>query len=214
MAPRTVRNHGLDRFYQRQMGWFEEMHDSGVAVAIPAALHYCGEYDLQAPKWLIRAADDLLCSLLRREKSNKRGRACGHVARYRQDMIDHARWSEVQVVRQKQIEIKEQVDELRAMANPPKVVLAERQKMLDWVGRTLRRAFECAAMLLEGTNAYGSPEAIKRSYFEVIRNDREQKRPLRYHVLDARFLARLGIEFEVGVRPGRKTVPLYDLTLK
>ena len=136
------------------------------------------------------------------------------MARYRQDMVDYARWDQVTVVRQKQIEIREEVEELRAKRNVPKSMLEEQEKKLAWVGKTLNRAYECAAMLLEGDEAYGSPEAMKRSYFQVKRNSGGPRHTLRYHLLDPRFLSRLGLKHEIEMRPGRKKVPFYNLTLR
>ena len=203
----------LTEVHNFQLGCFETMAGSGVVVAIAAALHYCRQHDLEAPRWVVAAADDLLCDLLRREKSNRRGRASGTVARHRQDMIDYARWDQVKEVRRRQIEIAEQVEELRGISNVPAKILEDRQKMLAWVGTTLNRAFECAAMILEGSEAYGSPDAIKRSYFQVDHNNRDPSQALRYHLLDPEFLRMLGLKHEIEMRPGRKKVPLYELTI-
>lgn len=60
---------------------YRQMFHAELGVA--AALHYCTEHDLDAPRWLIRAATELVFALLRNEKSRKRGRSCGIVARYR-----------------------------------------------------------------------------------------------------------------------------------
>lgn len=189
------------------------MVESDVAVAVPAALDYCVRNKLDVPPWLAVVATELLCDLMKREKSTKRGRARGFVARHRQDRIDYARWDQVKVVRQKQIELHEQVAALRALPHIPPGMLQERQRMLDWVGCTLNRAYECAALLLEGSEAFGGPDAIKRSYFQVERNSHDPGQILRYHLLDPRFLSRLGLKHEIEVRPGKKHVPLYTLVL-
>jgi hypothetical protein len=89
----------------------------------------------------------------------------------------------------------------------------DRARLQAWYGNTLDRAFECTAMLLEGTEAYGSPDAIKRSYFKVGRGLADPKQGMRYCQLEPRFLAKLGIKWEPFVRPGRKLVPLYEVTL-
>ena len=150
--------------HDSELACLEAMIQSGVAVAVPAALHYCTEHQLSAPSWLLPAAMEMLCSLLKREKSPKRGRSCGAVARYRQDMIDYARWDQIMLVREKQRDILREVEQLRRLRNVPRRLMHEHEKLLEWVGRTLSRAFECAAMLLEGSEAYGSAEAMKRSY--------------------------------------------------
>jgi len=202
----------LKELDNEQLEIFRIMVRSGVAVAIPAALDYCVAHRLDAPSWVLEAASDLLCDLLKREKSNRRGRSCGFVARHRQDMVDYECWDQVKVVRQKQAEIREEVEELRKLRNVPRDVLEEREKMLCWVGRTSNRAFECAAMVLEGTDGYGSPEAIKRSYFKVHRNNRDPNQALRYHVLSHRILSRIGIADVTKARPSR-IVPFYERTI-
>jgi hypothetical protein len=134
------------------------------------------------------------------------------VARYRQDMSDYARWDQIMVVREKQRDILKQIQELRSLPKVPKRLLDEHEKMLGWVGRTLNRTFECAAMLLEGTEAYGTPEAMKRSYFQVEAKNRDPNQALRYHQLSRRLLLNLGVKEASELRPGRRSVPLYELT--
>ena len=71
-------------------------------------------------------------------------------------MKDYMRWDEVKTVREKQIEIRDEVNFLKA--NPKKAPpgrLEDREKMLKWVGRSFKRADECASMLLAETAAFG-----------------------------------------------------------
>ena len=201
----------LMALHETQLNHYETMLNSGVAVAVPAALDHCIKNNLHVPRWLQEAALTLLCDLMGREKSRKRGRSCGSVSRCRQDMVAYARWDQVNVVRRKQRELREEVEKLRSLSNVPHEILEDREKLLAWVGSTLNRAFECAAMILEGTDAYASPEAMKRSYFQVQRNMASW--PLRYHLLDPRVLHRLGTKNEIEVRPGRRLVPLYERTI-
>jgi hypothetical protein len=203
----------LEEHYARELSHLATMVRSGVAVAVPAALNYCAEHELWAPPWLLQSATDLVCDLLIREKSNRRGRSAGYLARYRQDLIDYARWDEVDVVRRKQLEILEEVQQLQKMQNVPPKLLKEREKMLAWVGSTLNRAFECASMLLQNSNAFGSPEAIKRSYFQVRRNSRDPRFRLRYHLLDSGIQRKLGLNSEEKKSRTRKQKPFYELTL-
>src|SRR6266511_2008123 len=88
MASLSQPNSAVEEFDRLELESFQNMVQAGVVVAVPAALHYCAEHEISAPAWLIKAALDLLCDLLKREKSTKRGRAAGAIARYRQDMID------------------------------------------------------------------------------------------------------------------------------
>src|SRR5262249_48796653 len=89
---RTRQIASISAFHENQLECFELMVRWTVAVAVPASFYYCLENRLDTPPWLLAAATELLCDLLKREKSNKRGRSCGFVARHRQDTIDYARW--------------------------------------------------------------------------------------------------------------------------
>jgi hypothetical protein len=205
----------LEDFHRRRMEWLEGMLRGGNAIAIPAAVQYCSKHGLTVPPWLVTATAVHYAELLRRDVPKKRGRSVSLVDRYRQDMTDYARWDEVKTVREKQIEILDEVNFLRANLNKaPSGRLEDREKMLKWVGRSLKQAYECASMRLAETSAFGGPDAIKSSYLAVEKANRTKAEPLRYHMLDEDFLASVGIEpishrrFQV-----RKVVPLYDLTL-
>jgi hypothetical protein len=154
----------------------------------------------------------VLCSLLRRERSKKRGRSAGAGTRYRQDMIDLARHSDVEEIRERQKEFKLRVQELHALRKVPPAMLKDSEKMLRWLGTTWIRVYECAAMILAGTKAAAKPETIKSSYQKVQRNGRDPKQPMRYMVLNSRFLRRVGIESGFSTRRDKKSVPFYDLT--
>jgi hypothetical protein len=201
--------------HERRMDWLKIMFDGGNAIAIPAAIQYCSMNDMAVPRWLIQATAAQYPHLLRTDAPKKRGRSVSWVDRHRQDMRDYARWDEVKCVREKQVEIREEVEFLRV--NPTKASpgrAEDREKMLVWVGRSLKRAFDCASMLLAESDAFGGPDAIKASYLTVEKVNRTQSQPLRYHMLDERFLMSVGIS-PISHRKGRarKVVPLYDLTL-
>jgi len=180
-------------------------------LGVAAALHYCDEHDLDAPRWLIRAASELVFALLRNEKSKKRGRACGIVARYRQDMIDFERWERVCEVREKQEELPEVAEDLQAR-NAPQGMLEEQEKMRDWTGKDWLKAYECASMIVQGTDAHAGPDAMKTSYQKVQQNDRDPKQALRYHVLGRAIERRLGLDCSFPRRVN-KCAPFFDLTL-
>jgi hypothetical protein len=205
----------LEDFHARRLEWFETMLRGGSAIAIPATLQYCSKNALLVPSWLVGPAALYCAELLQRDIPKKQGRSTNLVDRYRQDMTDYARWAEVKSVREKQIEMKQEVNYLRD--NPKKASpgrLEDREKMLKWVGRSLRRAYECASMLLAESSAFGGPDAMQSSYLTVEKINRCQSQPLRYHMLDEDFLASIGIApASCPRRRVRKVVALYDLTL-
>lgn len=200
-------NHALEEFDRREMKNFERMVQASVMVGVPAALHYCAKHEVSVPAWLVRAALDLLCDLLKREKSTKRGRAAGAVARYHQDMIDMTRWNEVCVLREKQAVIHENVSYYSntSIASSPR--FAEEVVRAAWFGHSLSRIFECVSDQLERTEAFGSPESIKRSYRQVERNNRSPTQAFRYCILDPLFLRMLGINHDLGYGRGVKFAP-------
>jgi len=203
----------LADFHKRRMQSLEHMFVNGIAIATSAAMEYCAKHDLTVPPWLKVATAKHLVDLLMKGASKQRGRSSNIVDRYRQDMNDYARWDEVTTVREKQKEILQEVEFLRAHADSLKPgLLEEREKTLAWAGRSLERAYQCASMLLRGTTAFGGPDAMKASYLKVTKACRNPT--YRYHMLDDDFLISIGIQpISRQFLQVRKHVPLYDLTL-
>lgn len=200
--------------FQRELNRLRVMASNGIVAAVPAALHFCQQWKQPVPDWLLAESTELLCSLLKGDEPKRRGRASSHIARLRQDGIDYSRWSTVIWQREAQLDLLRQVESIRADDRGISAAYREdREKLQAWLGTTLDRAFECSTMILEGTAAFGSPDAIKRSYFKVERNMAIPKEAVRYSQLDPHFLRKLGIEWEPFVRPGRKLEPLYVLSL-
>ena len=205
----------LDDFHQRELEWLEVMFCGGSAIAIPAGVRYCAKHDLHLPRWLVKATATHYSELLRGDAPQRRGRSANLIDRHRQDMNDYMRWDEVTTVREMQIEIRVELNFLRA--NPRKTPagrLQDREKMQKRVGRSFERAFECASMLLADTSACGGPDAMRLSYRKVKKANRDQGQALRYHMLDNDFLLSIGIDqIPLRTNRGKKVAPLFDLTL-
>lgn len=183
-----------------RLAHLRKAYEAGVIVAVPAALDYCIEHDFEPPRWLVQAALDHLCDLLKREKSTKRGRAAGALARYRQDRIDFLRWNEVEVLRGHQKMSIETVAEHAADPSQKSSPSYEDEVMkAEWLGTSLSTLFQCTSEILERTDAFGSPESIKRSYLRVRRSDKDPAQASRYCWLPDPFLwNRLNIDNEMG----------------
>lgn len=192
----------IEELHETQLDIFAKMIRTGVAVAIPAAEYYCSEHGLAAPAWLTKASVNLHCNTLRGDTTKKRGRASGPVTRYRQDMIDFARWDEICVVREQQKIFRRQVAKLRALAKVPRHMLNEKEKMLNRLGHTFDDAYEYVSKDLKKTNARGGWDTMRRSYREVERISKDPTQAMRYHQLDSQFLRRLGIKAPLDVRHG------------
>src|SRR5450756_692729 len=61
----------LKKLHETQLNDFEAMFQSGVALAVPAAAHYCAEHGLVAPAWLTKTSAELFCTILRFDTDNR-----------------------------------------------------------------------------------------------------------------------------------------------
>jgi hypothetical protein len=199
--------------HEIQMEKFEIMtrHEIHAEFAVTAALHYCATHAMPTPQWLALAATKLLCRLLGNHTPKKRGRAVSPAARYIQDRIDCERWDVVRETREKQIEVKEQTEELNGIPNAPRARVEDRQRLHEWAGEDWLHAYECASMQLQTSVAHAGPDAIKKSYQTYQRRGRGRISSLRYHQFDHGLLALLGIKIDFA-RRGNKGAPLYSLT--
>jgi hypothetical protein len=203
----------LEQLHETELEYHKLMLASGVPIAVPAAMYYCAKYGLNAPRWLIIESAKMLCAYLRGNVPKKRGRSSGIVNRYRQDAIDYARWDAVIELRRNRDSLRKEIDELRGLrGRKARDILNERSKLLNWVGTNNDDAFECASLLLADTPAQGKPDAIRRSYLKVEKNDRNPATAIRYRILDPHFLRLVGADLDLSFPPGKKIVPLYDLT--
>ena len=182
-------------------------------LGILAALDYCARNQIPLPQSTALAAGPVIAKILRGKQTRNIGRSGGIVSGYRQAMIHFVRHDTVCEIREQQNKLAEMVAELRALPNIPTKILKERQRLLDWIGRSLERAYECAAILLTGTIASGKPTSIQRSYFEYCRICKDQSHVMRFHVLHTGIIQLLGIKGNLVPRQVREVVPLTDLTL-
>jgi hypothetical protein len=203
----------LDRFHQRELEALEMMACDGSQIATSAALDYCHRYGPSLPSWFVGPAAQITKESLRKEKTSKRGRSAQPLDRYRQDMVDFARYDAVCEVREKQSELPREVQRLGQLPNVTANVIEGIEKMLAWAGQTWERAFQCASIMLTDTSAFGGSDAIKASYFKVKAAMLIPEQAHRYHILDPQFLASLGMKPFQLLGKVRKVTPLFDLTL-
>jgi hypothetical protein len=203
----------LDQFHQQRLQSLETMARGGNRIATSAALDYCHKHGLVLPSWFVGPAAQIAMGSLRKKKSGKLGRSAEPLDRCRQDMIDFARYDAVCEVREKQKELSREIERFRHLAHTSKSIIEDKEKTLAWAGHTLERAFQCASMILAETSAFGGPDTIKASYSRVRKAMLAPELAYRYHQLDPRFLASLGIKPSQFLGKVRKVVPLFDLTL-
>jgi hypothetical protein len=175
-------------------------------IAAVAALDYCVEYEICTPPWVQKAVLQLVIDLLKREKSRKRGRAAGRVARLQQDQWDFERWDAVLEARRMRDKVKRELELHAEYGRKPHKSLGKLDAWFD------HKTFVCASMLLSGRNARAGADAMKASYRKVKRSLEDPTATTEYHIFEGRFLKSLGLEDIHERKPGTKMMPLYDLT--
>jgi hypothetical protein len=175
-------------------------------IAIAAAMDHCAENEICPPPWLTAAAADLLIALLKCEKSDKRGRATGRIARLQQDLWDIERWDAVLEIRRGRGIVERELDSSKFYEREP------RPNVMKFRAWYRHGTFACASMLLSGRNARAGIDAIKASYRKVKRNLEDPVEATKYYLFGDRFLKKLGLEGHMDRKPGTKMLPLYNLT--
>jgi hypothetical protein len=176
-------------------------------LGVLAALDYCARNQIPLPQSTALAAAPIVAKILRGQQTKNIGRSGGIVSGYRQTMIHFVRHDIVCEIREQQIILAETVAELQTYPNIPTKILKERQRLLDWTGRSLERAYECAAIMLKGTIASGKPATIQRSYFEYRRICKDPSQVMRFHLLHSSIIQLLGIKGNLVPRQVREVVP-------
>jgi hypothetical protein len=203
----------LEELHETELEYFKQMFDCGAPIAVPAAQSYCTKHGLNPPPWLMMATGSMLCAHLRGDAPKERGRSSGIINRARRHAIDYVRWDVVIEVRERRACLRQEIKELRASSGEKALrILEERRKLLDWLVNKNYDVFECASRLLAKTPACGGRDAIKKSYQKVNENMRNPAMALHYHILDPQFLRSVGIDITRPFSPGKKIVPLYNLT--
>lgn len=178
-------------------------------LAVAAAMDYCSEEQICPPPWLVAAAAELLRDLLKREKAQKRGRAAGHIARYRQAMWDIERWDAVLAIRRIRETIVNDERFMKAYPDDYRKRVEHHKKTRSWLRHG---TYSCASMYLAGRDARAGADAIRASYRRVKRSYDGPATDTRYWFLEERFLLKLGFESLHDRKPGTKWTPLYNLT--
>ena len=203
-------NKALKSFFDREL---ESLNVVTVhrELAVAAALELCAEEGIRPPSWVVREASQLLIRLLLNEKTKKRGRAAGLIARYRQDHWDGERYEAVEEIRRIRDRVKKEIGLIREYGDRVRPKHKEHYERFD---RWFRRhgTYECASMYLKGRDARASAQTIKRSYRETKRRHGNKPKPDRYITFDDRFLRKLGLPAVSDRKGGNKWSPLYNLT--
>jgi hypothetical protein len=193
--------HSLKKHHETELKKLKAMFRAGAAVAIPAAVHYCAEHGLVAPAWLTKASADLFCKILRLDTPKTIGRSNGLITRLRQDMIDYARWDQVDAFEDTLRHIRREIAKLRALPKTPyglpqkrEKLLKEMEERLKELGTNLDCAYEYAAKNLKETEAARGVDAMEATFLKVRKRLKNRAQAMRYHQLDPRFLQKVGLK--------------------
>jgi hypothetical protein len=188
-------NTALEALYTDRFELLERLHCVGSTLALNETLQSCVDWEVNPPRWAVKAAADRLASYARKGPQ-KVGRAAGGLARDRMDMIHFGRWDHVEELKRAREKWNHEVELLR---EAPKWVqtarnMARVERGVLRFGTTLEDLFYCASELLAGTYLGGSPETIKSSYRRVERDFKDPVRRYCYHVFDYQTLKAVGLE--------------------
>jgi hypothetical protein len=192
----------IDELHATELDWHIRMIQSGVEVAVPAALHHCHTHKLAVPQNVVVSSIELHCVTLRRDKRARRGRTANSLSRYQQTMRHFTRWDLVRELCEKQKEFRKEDEALRSLANVPKAMLKQRKEMWARVGRTQDDAFRIAAKQLKGTGSTGRADAVKKSYLRVEHDRRDPTTSAQYHLLSSQFTLMLVLTNKIRLRGG------------
>jgi hypothetical protein len=181
---------------------------SGVALAAPMAMYFCRKYRFRPPSWVMAAAVQIECALLRGDPLGARGRSNGIVHRYRQDRIDYLRWDVVKEVRGQRNHLRQKI---KALSKLPGSAASKQRAYCEKLLRQARNSYKCASLLLRGSAAFGGVDAIKVSFQKVARNRRDELTAIRYIGFDPQFLRSVGAYVDSHRKSGKKIEDLFDL---
>jgi hypothetical protein len=183
-------------------------------IAVAAGLFYCVKYKWQPPDWLIARAAKMAFASINGHRSARLGISPKAWSRFERDMIHLDRFSAVSEVREKQKILRAQVRELKRHRGVRGDVLREREKMLSWAGKSWLRAYQCAALLLQGTKSFAKEDAIGKSYKKVKGSENNRVAASRYYLFEPDVLSKLGIRLRfTGASAAERFVPLYERQL-
>ena len=204
----------LDELDMAELERFRRMSEAAPVMAVIFAQRHCAEYDLPRPHWVADMAVDLLLEEIRPDTHRTPGRASAPIKRFRQDMVHVCRWDEVTEMRRGQQVVKERVENFRRHKDEKGIAsrLDDQEKLLEWLGHTWLRAYECASMKLKGTIAGGCPETMKASYQRVQKAMNDPGQADHYHLEAYGAMEALGDEKLMELFRGKKWEPLYNLT--
>ena len=200
----------LEQFHRAQLEHRKLMFEMGTPLAVIEAMAYCDEHGLTPPRWAVAESVKIHCAAIRGDKPGRRGRSSGIRDRSKQDMIDYIRWDMVIQIREKRKLVRYEIKALSKLIGP--AALKHRRfckEQLDWASAD---SFKLASRLLARLPAFGSSEAMRKSFLKVAQNMRNPRTAARYRILDAGFLRKVGVVVNPPNPPGKKIADLFTLT--
>lgn len=209
--PLDGEDNDLSSYHERRLNEFKDAV-AHPELAIAGAMHYCAELGLTPPEWLTKAAANLICQLLKSQRTTVVGRSRGAIPRYRQEMVHVDRWLAVHAVRDIAWKVRRDQKILKKEGvRYPEEFRESYQRELDRRSKWLSHGvFVCASMYLCGSESFAGPDAIKASYRKIEQMN-GYPADNQSCILEVPFLEKLGIVWDEG-KAGKKLLHLFDLT--
>ena len=189
----TEPRHPLTEFANRELASYKKAYDTGALAALYDALDFCLRCKLRAPDWVLEAMMKALEQHFAEKLSLGRGRTGNARSKARAEWVHFVRWDTVRSLRDNQKYYREECEALAKLDIPDEKRRQVIAGILD-AGNTWEDAYEHAANDLKGTEAYGSPSTMKRSYLLVQKSYRDPSQYGRFYLASHRTRTKLGID--------------------
>jgi hypothetical protein len=185
---------GLAEAYpHRYLDTLRSIAEAGVDLAVPAALHYCAQNKVPPPEWLAERASNMLNALLHLQDVRARKRMRQMIITYKKNQIHYDRYDAVLTAKEARASLLTNLQEVRGVkGRNARRITKDVEFTLGRLGPNDETIFEEVKFQLRKTEAAGGAEAIKKSYQQLSKEERQGKSMLKYHGFDQRFLHRIG----------------------
>jgi hypothetical protein len=209
MRPCGEADQAVLKFDLRELDKFRRLTEHK-EIATARAMDYCATHQVCPPEWLVAAAASLMIDLLKREKTIKRGRTAGCIARLQHELWNAERWDAVKTVREIREKWIREDKVLKARPRPSGINGYEKHhlKRKKWLEQG---TFACASKMLLGRDAFAGPSTIRAS-FRKIEATLKRAVPPAGAWFDDLFLKALGLQGGNERKGGRNILDIFDLT--
>lgn len=182
-----------EAYPHRELDTLYQVANAGMNLAIAAALDYSARHQVPAPQWVTERASSLLNALLHLEDKRARNKMREEMKEYQRNQLHYARYDAVKYAKEAREHLRGELEQLKkTRGRNARRVKADIESVIDRIGPSDETIYEEVANLLRGTAAKGGADAIKKSYQDLLKLQRNGKLSLQYYSFDPAFLKRIG----------------------